>query len=362
MKKGAFPDFMIKDLVRKGYIQTAEENIKPSSIDLTLGEERYRIPGVMTVPVGVTIEDFIAKNEFPLMKHDRIIGVNDVALIRLEDMLDLRSDIYAYANPKSTTGRTDLHVRLFADGTPMSDTVAQAYKGGLWVTVKANSFGVVLPQGSHVNQLRFFNADTRLRGVDLEDFMKEHKPIYLREEEEFLRYSDMRVRPDDHSLMLSLDLYPGEEYVGWVAKEGVNIPIDFSAENESYNGGDFFELIEAKNGFLLLEKGRFYILSSYEHLSIPSGFASEIAALDPRFGDLRNHYAGFIDPGWGVGNMKPITLEVRPFEDMYVHHRQPIARLKIEKMIDIAKVSYDEPGFSNYQIQTGPKLAKYFKV
>lgn len=354
---------MIKDLVAKGYVQTNEKNIKPSSIDLTLGEERYVIPGVMTVPFGVTVEDFIAKNKFKRIAHDSVVRVDDVVLIRLEEMLDLRSDIYAYANPKSTTGRTDLHVRLFADGTPMSDTVPQAYNGGLWVTAKPNSFEVVLPQGAHLNQLRFFNEDTRLRGTDLEDFMKEHEPIYLREEEKFLRYSDMKVRPDDHSLMLSLDLYPKEKYVGWVAKQGVRIPIDFSRGNNTYDTEDFFEPVKADNGFLLLEKGKFYILSSYEYLRIPPGFASEIAALDERFGDLRNHYAGFIDPGWGMDVLigRPITLEVRAFEDVYVYHRQPIARLKIEEMIDVAKVSYDEPGFSNYQVQNGPKLAKYFK-
>ena len=88
--------------------------------------------------------------------------------------------------------------------------------------------------------------------------------------------------------------------------------------------------------------------------------------MDERSGDFRSHYAGFIDPGWGYGKKgegvgRPLTLEVRPFEDLLVRHGQPVAKIKFEHMIEVPEASYDALG-SNYIAQYGPRLAKQFKT
>jgi dCTP deaminase len=368
MKKGAFPDFIIEQMVNIGYIKTDIRNIKPSSIDLTLGEDRFLLPATISIPYGKSVWSYVKENNFPRFNPKDIVSVGQVVLAKLEESLSLRSDMYAYANPKSTTGRMDLHARLIADGSVLYDTVRpKGYKGELWVMMQPNSFPVLLPPGSHVNQLRFFNEDTRIRDLELEDFILKECPIYYPDEGRYMENRDMTVKRGDHSILLSLDLRPEHGFVGWVAKEGAKDPVNFLSENKKYKKEDYFEPVHSKDGYTLLEKGRFYILTSYEHLMIPNHCASEIAPLDERFGEFRSHYAGFIDPGWGIDNRKDgrsigrkLTMEVRAFENIRVYHRQPIARLKIERMIADAKVSYDTPDFSNYQDQDGPKLAKYF--
>lgn len=88
-----------------------------------------------------------------------------------------------------------------------------------------------------------------------------------------------------------------------------------------------------RDGFLWLEKGRFYIFSTYEYIRVPSDFAVEMMAFDTTSGEFRAHYAGFFDPGFGHGEDgevkgTPAVLEVRAYEDdLVVRHRQPIARM-----------------------------------
>ena len=38
---------------------------------------------------------------------------------------------------------------------------------------------------------------------------------------------------------------------------------------------------------------------SYEAVRDPAGLAAEMTAYDPTSGELRTHYAGFFDPGFG---------------------------------------------------------------
>ncbi len=99
---------------------------------------------------------------------------------------------------------------------------------------------------------------------------------------------------------------------------------------------------------------------------MPPDLVCEMVPMDERSGEFRSHYAGFIDPGWGWGKKgegrgRPLTLEVRPFEDIIVRHRQPIGKICFEKMAETPAVAYDALS-SNYLVQSGPKLAKHFKV
>jgi dCTP deaminase len=114
-----------------------------------------------------------------------------------------------------------------------------------------------------------------------------------------------------------------------------------------------------------LKKGAFYILSTNEAVRVPPELACEMVPMDERSGEFRSHYAGFIDPGWGWGEKgegkgRPLTLEVRPFEDLIVRHGQPIAKIKFERVNEVPVAAYDSMG-SNYIKQSGPKLAKHFK-
>jgi dCTP deaminase len=162
--------------------------------------------------------------------------------------------------------------------------------------------------------------------------------------------------------MLRLDGKMGDknEPLGYMAKKVQDV-VDY---NGKHRGDQFFTPLELKNGLLFLQKDCFSILSSIESVSVPADLACEMASIDDRFGELRSHYAGFIDPGWGWSPDgktfgRPLTLEVRPFENLYVRNGQPIARIKFERLAEMPEMTYDTAS-SNYLLQTKAKLAKQF--
>ena len=84
---------------------------------------------------------------------------------------------------------------------------------------------------------------------------------------------------------------------------------------------------------IVLEPEVFYLLLSAEGVSIPPSYAAEMLAYDPTAGELRTHYAGFFDPGFGY-TPKDVTtgsraaLEVRARDVLVmVEQRQPVCRL-----------------------------------
>ena len=81
-------------------------------------------------------------------------------------------------------------------------------------------------------------------------------------------------------------------------------------------------------------------------------------------GELRAHYAGFFDPGFGYGDSGELkgaagVLEVRPHETITVYDGQPICLMEFFRNSKNPHTPYGSAG-NNYQSQTGPKLAKYF--
>jgi dCTP deaminase len=64
--------------------------------------------------------------------------------------------------------------------------------------------------------------------------------------------------------------------------------------------GPFWDPVYREDGDrLVLSPKRFYLLMSHEAVSIPPYLAAEMTAYDPTSGELRTHYAGFFDPGFG---------------------------------------------------------------
>src|SRR5947209_15535317 len=90
-----------------------------------------------------------------------------------------------------------------------------------------------------------------------------------------------------------------------------------------------------------------------------------MAAYDPTAGELRTHYAGFFDPGFGWDpsgrrHGSRAALEVRARDVAFmVEHRQPICKLAFEEMREEPDVLYGTGAGSNYQGQT-TMLSKHF--
>jgi dCTP deaminase len=88
-------------------------------------------------------------------------------------------------------------------------------------------------------------------------------------------------------------------------------------------------------------------------------------AYDPTAGELRTHYAGFFDPGFGYsrdgsaqGSRAALEVRARDVSFM-VEDRQPVCKLAFERMADEPDVLYGTDVGSNYQGQE-TMLSKHF--
>ena len=119
------------------------------------------------------------------------------------------------------------------------------------------------------------------------------------------------------------------------------------------------------NGTLLLEPEEFYILASKERIQVPAGYAAEMVAYEAAFGELRTHYAGFFDPGFGAGagsrKGTQVVLEVRPHDVPFmIHDGQTFFKVVYEKMVALPHRLYGTLIGSSYH-QQGLTLSKHFK-
>ena len=104
-------------------------------------------------------------------------------------------------------------------------------------------------------------------------------------------------------------------------------------------------------------------LKSREAVAIPHDHAAEMSPYLTLAGEFRVHYAGFFDPGFGMGEQgrgARGVLEVRCHEAPFaLEHGQCVGRLVYERMSSQPERLYGTGISSNYQGQ-GLKLAKQF--
>lgn len=363
-RSGALPDTMLRQYIEQGRITGAKlENVSPASLDLTLSEEVYEIDAFFLPQPGESVRECLKNRSAQPVSLTTALRTNCLYLAKLNESLVLPGMVYGYCNPKSSTGRLDVHVRVLADGVGRYDSVTpKGFSGELWVAVVPRSFSVLLHPGTPLTQLRLFTADTRLSEVELEAELHDGL-VWHPTEDRMLLHADMAASDHDGSVMLTALIGEGISGYECIARPGQVLDV---AKIRHYESGEFFRLLEPRNGVIYLSRGRFYILSGAERVRIPPTLASEMVSMDDRCGDFRSHYAGFLDPGWGwgadgEGRGRPFTLEVRPFEDLAFRRGQPIAKIRFEQMLRPPSVHYDSASkLSHYVTQTGPKLGKQF--
>lgn len=360
--QGALPAQKILNLINAGKINGAKiENVKPSSLDVCLSSEIYEVEGVFQPKPTEKVRDILKHIKHKKHSIEKTLFVGKVYLARLKESFNLPKDVYAYCNPKSTTGRLDMHVRLLADNISRYDSIpTRGWSGELWVSIVPKTFNVKLYEGISLNQIRFFNVDTRLSDGELAKATEEFSLLWRLGGKKY-SYKEFLIVDNDDSIILTLDL--SQKIIGYKAKKTKKV-IDLK-KIRYYDWKDFFDPIKKDGNFSHLEKDKFYILSTAEAVRIPPCLASEMTPIDDRSGEFRSHYAGFLDPGWGwgvngEGKGRPFTLEVRPFEDLIVRDRQPFAKIKFEKLMEDPDCIYDDME-SNYKVQSGPRFAKQFK-
>lgn len=364
MALGAFPSQMIRELRIGGHIIGGkDDNIQPSSIDLSITNEVYKMKGIFLPQKGESIDKLV--EEASLYKTDlsQPLDVNGIYFIKLDESLKLPPGVYGYANNKSSTGRVNVQTRLLADGVSQFDRVPAGYEGPLWLVVSPRSFAVRLHEGDALNQLRLFNADTRLN-------TSEHGILYDRftlcYDKNGNAIPSSEIEKDRNGgITLTVDL--DRDLVGYKCAASGGKLLDY--DRRDLDPMDFFEPIyRPKDGRLILRRDEFYILVTREFLRVPPDFAVEMVAYDTSKGEFRSHYAGFFDPGFGWGNEGDgkgtiCVLEVLPYDnDFILRDGQPICKMVYERLATTPDMIYGRDIGSHYQFQNGPKLSKHFSM
>ncbi len=360
-----------------------DDQLQPASLDLRLGPRAYRLQASF-LPQSYTVKE--GMQDLKMYDIDLTNGAvlerDAVYLIPLAESIRLDGlNIRGKTNPKSSIGRLDVFTRVITDYSSRFEEIAIEYEGGLYLEVVPRSFTIEVTAGQRLNQLRLFsNGLKNKNGHTHHQFLTNselselyHAEDLLFDEDQLLKVGNEMVawnkgrHISGDGLLMSIDLEASKE----------DVPIGFKAKKNSqvinlskiakYVADDFWEPIyQPKNGRLILEPEEFYIFASKERIRVPLGYAAEMVEFDAGSGELRTHYAGFFDPGFGYGKSGEVkgtkaVLEVRPHDVPFIiEDGQILFKMKYERMNAKPKIWYGKEIGSNYHDQ-GLRLAKQFK-
>jgi dCTP deaminase len=366
-REGVLPNHFLMRAIEEGAIDAGRfkipsENIQPASLDLRLGETAYRmrcsfLPG--NDEVETRLADLVI-DQLDLRGDGVVLETNRPYLIPLKERLDLPPGIRGKANPKSSTGRIDVFTRVITDRSYRFDEVADGYRGQLYLEVVPLSFAVRVREDLTLNQLRLSVGRSGLTDAEILAHHREQPLLYI--DDEPVPVGEVTL---SNGLFLSLDLRGDPSgHVGYRARE--NAPLLDLTRGEAISPEPFWEPVrrEGVDRVVLTEK-KFYLLMSEEAVVIPPSLASEMTAYDPTSGELRTHYAGFFDPGFGYDSDgrfhgSKAALEVRAHDVPFmIEHGQRVCKLTFERMIEEPTILYGREPSSNYQRQSGA-LGKHF--
>jgi dCTP deaminase len=362
---GILPSQAIRELIAKGRIignrAITEEQIQPASLDLRLGDIAHRVQASFLPGPGGKVEAKV--KDLRMARVDltsaAVFEKGCVYIVPLLEELDLPRDISGKANPKSTTGRLDVFIRLITDDGVEFERVPPGYKGRLYAEIVSRTFTVAVRAGMRLNQLRFVrgnpvSSDNRIRRLD-----EEQQLIYMDEENPVKASVDRGLR-----ITVNLEGSSPEEVIAYKArKHAPAIELD---RINYYAPEEFWEARrQGANQRVILEPGDFYILASKERVRVPPQFAAEMVPFDPSVGEFRIHYAGFFDPGFGYGasDIKGTraVLEVRAHEVPFlIEHEQFVGRLTYMPLLAKPEKIYGLQIGSSYQ-QQALTLSKQFR-
>lgn len=371
---GSHPDYSIED-----------DQFQPNSLDLRLGERAYRVR-CSFLPESETVEEKVEKLEqysFSI-KDGAVLEVNCVYIIPLlerlnfpktttsthkvqsengaEELIQLITldNLSGKANPKSSTGRLDVFTRVITDHSHRFEEITPGYEGNLYLEVVPKSFSIKVKTGQRLNQLRVRHG---LELVPDQDLLRIHaaEPLLYDENVEPVSMEQIKV---NQGLFMSVQLKGKKgEIIGYKAKKHSN-SIDLENLNY-YEVEEFWDPILANaDSSYILEPEAFYIFASKERIRIPEHLACEMMAYDTGSGELRTHYAGFFDSGFG-GSLEDkgarAVLEVRSHDVPFmIEDGQTLFSMQFEPNTENPDFMYGTDIASNYQGQ-GLKLGKHFK-
>ncbi len=364
---GVLPSQQLREAITGGWVTAGDwripvESIQPASMDLRLGEHAWALRCSFLPDSDSSVEEKTEDIAFERidLRDGATLERDRPYLVPLIEELRLPEAIRAKANPKSSTGRLDVFTRVLTDRNHRFDEIAGGYNGKLYLEVVPRTFAIRVKTGLALNQVRLMVGDARLSDAELL-LLHERYPLLYRDRNP-VPISEISIAD---GLFLSLDVSgSAESIVGYRAKKN-SLPIDLTKVG-ALNWRDYWEPVHPERGRrIVLEPEVFYLLLSSEGVSIPPSYAAEMLAYDPTAGELRTHYAGFFDPGFGFhrdqtapGSRAALEVRARDVSFM-VEHGQPVCKLAFERMAEEPDVLYGRDIGSNYQGQL-TMLSKHF--
>jgi dCTP deaminase len=390
--RGVLPIQNLRRLADAGVISSPAEwpiqddQFQPNSMDLRLGEVAYRVR-CSFLPENESVQSKLVKltqHSFSIV-DGAVLEPNCTYLIPLLERLDLPQSLSGFqqqlvpasgeaspllivseehlsarTNPKSSTGRLDIFTRVVTDYSHRFEEITPGYSGGLYLEVVPKSFPVRVRTGQRLNQLRVRHGNA---WISDEDILRTHAtdPILLREDGSPIPIDQLKV---GNGLFMSVTLQGNKgDIVGYKAKKNRDL-IDLDLLNH-YKISEFWDPIYAQSDdMLILEPEAFYIFASKERVRIPTHLAAEMVPYDTGSGELRTHYAGFFDSGFG-GSLEQggarAVLEVRSHDVPFlIEDGQTFFRMVFEPNTETPDLIYGRDIRSNYQGQE-LKLSKHFR-
>jgi dCTP deaminase len=373
-KPGMLPRQLLREAVTEGYISTSipfrEDAFQPASLDLRVKNFAYRLRAAFLPSGQFTVDASVASLAEHRIDFDQELGGilenNHYYLLPIEESLDLPDTLRGRVSPKSSIGRLDVFVRVLNERSGRFDDIPAGYKGKLYALVGPRSFAIVIRPGATLTQLRLLTtaAGALVPDTELSDFWSRTPLLYSPNMEAPIAYDAANL---DEGIFLTADFQrPPRAPLGYrPRRDGALIDLN----NRSYAFDKYWAPVVADGepNSVGLSPDEFYLVRCRERLSIPPILAAEMLPYDPRLGELRSHYAGFFDPGFGYDPSGKVlgtraVLEVRVQEPFIVRHGHPLCRLQFFRMLEEPDIAYGSPQLgSSYQHQSHP-FSKHFVV
>ena len=371
---GVLPYQALRAAVTDGWISApiafAETQFQPASLDLRLGPVTYQLRASF-LPFNQTVHSRLepadgGESELVIdrlsLESGATLQRGSVYLVPLLEELSLPASVRGRCNPKSTTGRLDVFTRVITDGTPRFDEVRAGYRGPLYLEVSPQSFPVRVQAGQSLNQLRLASGDTALSDQALAALYRDTPLLY--DDDDRPIPIDRVVFNDGLGMGIDLSGRHTGSIIGYRAHP--NPPAVDLARIDAYDPAEFWEPIKRPGrDAYILEANRFYILVSKERIRVPPDFAAEMVVYDAGAGEIRTHYAGFFDPGFGFGDGgvlgTKVVMEVRAREVPFLlYDGQTSFKVWFERVTARPERLYGVGLGSSYQSQT-LTLSKQFR-
>jgi len=371
-RAGVLPDHELRAAAEAGWITAAapltDAQFQPASLDLRLGPVAYQLRASF-LPYRESVQDRLDGGDGDLV-IDRLslaegatLQRGSVYLVPLLESLALPAGMRGRSNPKSTTGRLDIFTRVITDRTPRFDEIAVGYRGGLYLEVSPQSFPVRVHAGASLNQLHLLVGDSMVPDPALRDLYGASPLLY--DEDDRPLPLERTVFNDGLCMGIDLSGRTTGEIIGYRAH--ANPPAVDLARVGQYDPAEFWEPIKRPGrDAYILEANRFYILVSKERIRVPPDYAAEMVVYDAGAGEIRTHYAGFFDPGFGFGDGSvlgtKVVMEVRAREVPFlVYDGQISFKVWFERLRSRPRRVYGVGLGSSYQHQT-LSLSKHFRA